>query len=125
MFAKTFIFLVPSPQKKGSARREHSPLKWLDSKRKKKLGGDLHGCLQTRSPTGLVPAPGLPAEALPWPWQQRVEIPLGFVLRFLVGSGDGKMPVEVLCMRKHPACEPPAKQHLKAASRLHCRLALV
>lgn len=85
----------------------------------------MHGCLQTRSPTGLVPAPGLPAEALPRPWQRRAEIPLGFVLRFLVGSGDGKMLVEVLCMSKHPACEPPAKQHLEAAAGLRCPFASV
>lgn len=92
-------------EKQTSARREHSPHKWLDSRNKKgagggqkreKLVGDLHGCLQTRRPTGLLPAPGLPAEVLPLPWQQHPEILLGFVLRLPVGSGP---------RRGCPACE--------------------
>lgn len=68
----------------------------------------MHGCLQTRRPTGLLPAPALPAEVLPLPWQQRPEILLGFVPQFPVGSGPGRGWVGVPYMRQHPrvSCLP-------------------
>lgn len=58
--------------------------------KRENLDGDLHGCLQTRQPAGLLPAPGLPAEVLPLAWQQHPEILLGFMPWFPVGSGSGE-----------------------------------
>lgn len=68
---------------------------WIPGQKRKRqkrenLDGDLHGCLQTRQPAGLLPAPGLPAEVLPLAWQQHPEILLGFMPWFPVGSGSGE-----------------------------------
>ena len=118
-----YFFLVYSLQKmkkkQCKKRAFASPVAGFQGEKKREnSGAALPGCLQTRSPTGLLPAPGLPAEALPWTWQRCAQMLPSFVLRFPVGPGTRAGGA---LHGKAAACEPPAK-HLEAASGPRWRL---